>query len=95
MNNSPPAEAMYLARAIEMVGGQTKMGRILGRNQTTVRTWLVRDQKIPPDVALDIEEACNFKITREQLCPLFRDQRILDDSRIKAIRDQHKEPVVA
>ena len=60
---------LHLERAIEIAGGQTKLAKLIGKNQSTVWTWLNRDKKVPPLAAILIDTALDSQVTKSQLCP--------------------------
>lgn len=59
----------YLKEAISIAGGQTALAKLIGRRQSTIHTMLHRDKKVSAIVALAIEEALDYQVTKEQLCP--------------------------
>lgn len=63
-----------LAKAIEIVGGQTQLARLLGVKQANVWHWLNRAERIPAEFVLPIEKATGAQISRHDLRPdLFPD----------------------
>lgn len=59
-----------MEKAIELAGNQTALGALIGRDQTTISTWLVnKDGRVPASAAKDIEKALNGQITRAELRP--------------------------
>jgi len=59
-----------LQKAIDLAGGQTALGRAIGRRQSTIRTWLTRDGcRVPAEAAVDIEKALEGQVTRAELRP--------------------------
>ena len=54
--------------AIELAGGQTALGKILGKRQSHVFSWKKRGYP-PADMAVKIEAAVGGKVTRHQLRP--------------------------
>lgn len=59
-----------LTKAIRLVGGHTKMAEMLGIERTAIYQW---KKGVPPNRAVEIEQATGGEITREQLRPdLFR-----------------------
>jgi len=58
-----------LAKAVRLSGGQTALGNLIGRRQSTVRTWLLNGGKVPGEAAKDIEAALDGAVTREELRP--------------------------
>jgi DNA-binding transcriptional regulator YdaS (Cro superfamily) len=47
----------YLLRAIEIAGGQSALGRLIGVRQCNVWGWLNRNKKVPAGMVLKIEKA--------------------------------------
>ncbi len=63
-----------LAKAIEIVGGQTQLARLLGVKQANVWHWLNRAERIPAEYVLPIEKATGGQVGRHMLRPdLFPD----------------------
>lgn len=69
-----------LKRAIETLGGQAAMARILAERtgkpirQGHVWAWINRTKKVPPELAPHIEavtEELGDRVGREELCPDF------------------------
>ncbi len=58
-----------LSRAIELVGGQTQLARLLGVKQANVWHWLNRAQHVPAEYVLPIEKATGGKVGRRDLRP--------------------------
>lgn len=58
-------EAMALARAIEIVGGPTKMARKLGVTPQAISQW----DRAPSGRVIQIEQATGGEVTREDLRP--------------------------
>lgn len=58
-----------LARAIEIVGGQTQLARLLGVKQANVWHWLNRADHVPAEFALAIERATGGQVARHELRP--------------------------
>lgn len=46
-----------LARAVRAAGSQSAFGRIIGRPQTTVSTWLREGRELPAEHVLAVEAA--------------------------------------
>ena len=63
--SSEPADA--LKRAVEILGGQSAMARLLGLAQTSVWAWLRKGKLLPPEHVLAVEEATG--ISRHDLRP--------------------------
>lgn len=55
-------------KAIDIIGGQKKLGEAVNRSQQTVSLWL-GGAKIPPEIAKRIEEATGGAVTRAELRP--------------------------
>lgn len=60
MENKPP-----LDRAIEIIGGPAKVGRLFGISPQAVCKW----QRIPAERCIDIERATGGLVTCEELRP--------------------------
>lgn len=67
-----------LNRAIEVAEGQTALADALNRiapdrktpfRQSHVWTWLRRDKKVPPEVAILIDQALSGQVTKSELRP--------------------------
>lgn len=58
-----------LAAAVDMVGGQAKLARILGVTQPNVWHWLHKSERVPGEYVLKIEEATGGRISRHDLRP--------------------------
>jgi TorA maturation chaperone TorD/DNA-binding transcriptional regulator YdaS (Cro superfamily) len=58
-----------LTRAIEIVGGQTQLARLLGVKQANVWHWLKRADHVPGEYVLAIEKATGGQVTRRELRP--------------------------
>jgi TorA maturation chaperone TorD len=58
-----------LATAVEIVGGQAKLARILGVTQPNVWHWLHKSERVPGEYVLKIEEATAGKVSRHELRP--------------------------
>lgn len=58
-----------LSRAIELVGGQTQLARLLGVKQANVWHWLNRAHNVPGEYVLAIEKATGGKVGRHDLRP--------------------------
>ena len=58
-----------LAAAVDLVGGQAKLARILGVTQPNVWHWLHKSERVPGEYVLKIEEATGGKIGRHDLRP--------------------------
>lgn len=62
---SEPTDA--LKRAVEILGGQSAMARLLGLAQTSVWAWVRKGKLLPPEHVLAVEEATG--ISRHDLRP--------------------------
>lgn len=65
-----------LEKAITLAGGQTALAALISTDekpfrQSHVWSWLRRDKKLSPQVALLIERATDGSVTRSELCPEF------------------------
>ena len=58
-----------LEKAVEIAGGQSALGRKIGRDQKAIWAWLNTTQKVPAEDVLKIEAALENKITRFDLRP--------------------------
>jgi TorA maturation chaperone TorD len=58
-----------LAAAVDLVGGQAKLARILGVTQPNVWHWLHKSERVPGEYVLKIEEATGGKVSRHDLRP--------------------------
>ena len=56
-----------IERAIEQIGGQTKLARILGKQPTAVSNWTNRHGQAPAKYIKKISELTNGEITVEAL----------------------------
>ena len=63
-----------LARAIEIVGGQTQLARLLGVKQANVWHWLNKAERVPGEYVLAIETATGYRglyfVLQGRLSPL-------------------------
>lgn len=68
-----------LVRAIEVVGGQTQLARLLGVKQANVWHWLNKADRVPGEYVLAIETATGGQVTRHELRPdLYPDAQAPD-----------------
>ena len=58
-----------LAAAVDIVGGQAKLARLLGVTQPNVWHWLHKSERVPGEYVLKIEEATGGKVSRHDLRP--------------------------
>jgi TorA maturation chaperone TorD len=58
-----------LAAAVDLVGGQAKLARILGVSQPNVWHWLHKSERVPGEYVLKIEEATGGRVSRHELRP--------------------------
>lgn len=58
-----------LAKAIDIVGGQTQLARLLGIKQANVWHWLNKAERVPGEYVLAIEAATGNQVTRHDLRP--------------------------
>ena len=61
-----PTSPMH--KAIEIVGSQNKLAKILGKRQSVIWTWLKRGY-ISAEYAIPIEQATGGLVTRHELRP--------------------------
>lgn len=68
-----------LAKAIEVVGGQTQLARLLGVKQANVWHWLNKAERVPGEYVLAIETATGGQVMRHDLRPdLYPDSQAPD-----------------
>ena len=60
-------ELIALRRAVEIVGSQSAMGRLLGVSQAAVWRWVQNGRSLPPEHVLAVEAATG--ISKHQLRP--------------------------
>jgi len=60
-------EMTAISKAVNDLGGQTKVGRILGVQQTAVWNWVNRHRQAPAKYIRKISALTNNEITVEQL----------------------------
>lgn len=58
-----------LEKAVDLAGGQSALGRLIGKDQRTIWAWINTTQKVPAEDVLKIEEALEGKISRYELRP--------------------------
>ncbi len=58
-----------LKKAIQIAGSQTALAKLIDKQQGHVSSWLHRDKKVPPRMAILIERALDGQVTRAELCP--------------------------
>ncbi len=58
-----------LAAAVDIVGGQAKLARLLGVTQPNVWHWLHKSERVPGEYVLRIEEATAGRVSRHDLRP--------------------------
>ncbi len=58
-----------LEKAIEIVGGQSALGRLIDRDQKAIWAWINTTQKVPAEDVLKIEAAVDGKVNRYELRP--------------------------
>lgn len=58
-----------LARAIDIVGGQSALSRAIGCKQQSVWNWLHKQKRVPAEFCIQIERATGGKVTRHELRP--------------------------
>lgn len=63
-----------LDRAIELCGGRAALARKIGRSRQIIAFWQTKAKKgVPPEAAIEIEEAVEGKVTRHELRPDLAD----------------------
>ena len=62
-----PTDAM--AEAVKIAGSQSALGRVIGRNQSTIHSWASGRTKVSPQFCADIERATGGKVRRCDLRP--------------------------
>ncbi len=73
-----------LQKAIDIAGGQSALGRMIGRDQKAIWAWINTTQKVPAEDVLKIEEAMQGKISRYDLRPdVYPRPKPLDKLKIK------------
>ena len=82
---SPP-EA--LAHAVDLIGGQSAMGRLIGVSQASVWRWVDRKEHLPAEHVLKVEERPGF--SRHDLRPDIypRDYPPAPDARFDGVDQQ-------
>lgn len=63
--------ATPLERAVEIVGSQSSLARVIGVSRSRVNNWLRRGDMVPPQLAPAIEKATLGKVKRSELRPDF------------------------
>lgn len=58
-----------LATAVDLVGGQAQLARLLGVSQPNVWHWLHKSERVPAEYVLKIEHATGGKVSRHELRP--------------------------
>jgi len=58
-----------LETAIGIAGGQTALGRLIGKDQKSIWAWLNTTKQVPAEFAIPIEKAVEGKVTRHELRP--------------------------
>ena len=56
-----------ISKAVNILGGQTKVGRILGVQQTAVWNWVNRHQQTPAKYIRTVSALTNNEVTVEEL----------------------------
>lgn len=62
-------ETNALERAVELAGSQSALGRLIGKDQGAVWSWLNITKKVPAEFVIPIELAVEGQVTRQQLRP--------------------------
>lgn len=60
---------MLVRKAVDIVGSQSKLARLIGVKQQHIWNWMNRDKQVPARYAPLIEEATFHDITRYELRP--------------------------
>ena len=63
------SELIALQTAVEIAGGQTALGELIGRDQRAVWSWLNITKKAPAEEVLKIENAVDGQVSRHELRP--------------------------
>ena len=58
-----------LQTAVDFAGGQSALGRAIGKKQSDIWSWLNVTKKAPAEFVIAIENAVDRKVTRHQLRP--------------------------
>ena len=58
-----------IERAVDHVGGQTNLAKLLKTSQARVWNWIHRDNKVPAEEAVSIERVTKGKVTRFEIRP--------------------------
>lgn len=58
-----------LETAIGIAGGQTALGRLIGKDQKSIWAWLNTTKQVPAEFVIPIEKAVNGQVTRFELRP--------------------------
>ncbi len=62
-----------IGKVVSIFGSQAELGRRLQVKRATVNSWVKARNKIPPVMAIKIEELTDSKVTRSDLRPdLFK-----------------------
>lgn len=56
-----------ITKAVALIGGQTKTGRLLGVNQQRVSSWVNENERAPAKHIKRLSELTNGEVTIEQL----------------------------
>lgn len=73
-----------LAAAVDLVGGQAKLARILGVTQPNVWHWLHKSERVPGEYVLKIEAATGGRVSRHDLRPDLYPKTITDHRPVPA-----------
>lgn len=85
-----------LAKAIDIVGGQSQLARLLGVKQANIWHWLNRAERVPGEYVLGIEKATGGAITRRDLRPdLYPDVSAEDPGVAPADEDLYRQQFYA
>lgn len=69
MANDTDARNPDFVRAVEAIGGYTKLADALGLTKANVWNWGSIDRRVPAEHVLAVENLCGGIVTRHQLRP--------------------------
>jgi len=56
-----------ISKAVKLIGGQSKLAKIVGTTQTAISNWVNRHQQTPAKYIRTVSELTNNEVTVEQL----------------------------